>query len=137
MPNESVGAAEQAMLDELEKKYDKGPEASSTKSRSSSSQPTTRPKATAETQSGLVLTFGLPDNSEQVVAFGQRKPPMGMDFTKSNESTVAIISRIRPGSHAEELGIQIGWEIIKVNGQSAVGKSHEEVLFMMKAACSV
>jgi len=104
-------------------------QASSTTGKATSSGP----KATAETRSGLILTFRLPDGSQHEVPFGQRKPPMGMDLSRNTPLTIL---QVHPGTHAEELGLEMDWQIIKVNGNSALGKSHDEVFMMMHTACS-
>jgi len=105
------------------------PQVGSSKGRAAASGP----RATAQTRTGLIITFRLPDNSERNVFFGSRQPPMGMDFS----TTVPLTTmKIRQSSHAEALGVEVGWTVIKVNGQSALGNAtHEEVITMMKRAC--
>lgn len=81
----------------------------------------------------LVVGFLLPDGSRRVVDFGSRKPPLGMDFDKSIPITV---KKIKPGLHAEELGILSGWQITHINDDSVEGKTAVEVFNMMKLATS-
>jgi len=80
---------------------------------------------------GLTLGFKLPDGSARTVAFGDRKPPMGMDFEKT---TPVRTLRVKAGGHSEELGIKPGWTVVSVNGTSTEARSPLDVLRLMKAA---
>jgi len=58
----------------------------------------------------LVLDFRLPDGSIKSIEFGDRKPPLGMDFMDSMPLIVCNVL-----SHARDLGVKIGWELISIN----------------------
>jgi len=84
----------------------------------------------AERDGGLVLGFRLADGSERSLPFGSRRPPLGMDFTKTEPVTV---KRVRKGSPAEELGVEVGWQVYCVNANCMEGRSAADVFLTMKA----
>ena len=45
----------------------------------------------------------------ELVTKGFSKTPFGMNFTSEGTSSLVEISKVLPHSHAEELGIQVGW----------------------------
>mmetsp|Transcript_22154 Transcript_22154/g.40754 ORF Transcript_22154/g.40754 Transcript_22154/m.40754 type:complete len:127 (-) Transcript_22154:146-526(-) len=79
--------------------------------------------------SELVFTFGLPDGKTQDVVFKRR--PLGLDFDKSMP---LVVRKVHPNQHAEELGVQSGWKILCVNGQSIETATFEECFKLLKEA---
>jgi len=90
-----------------------------------------RPAATGAADIGMVLGFRLPDGSVRNIAFGDRKPPLGMEFEKE---TPVSVKNVRPGGHAEELGVGTKWIVVSVDGESVEGKDFPEVFALMKKA---
>mmetsp|Transcript_137456 Transcript_137456/g.342896 ORF Transcript_137456/g.342896 Transcript_137456/m.342896 type:complete len:156 (+) Transcript_137456:114-581(+) len=68
----------------------------------------------------LVIEFLLPDGTKESKAFVRR--PLGLDFNKSNPITM---KRIQPGTHGEELGVQLGWQVVGVNGEDVATKEFD------------
>mmetsp|Transcript_59923 Transcript_59923/g.135147 ORF Transcript_59923/g.135147 Transcript_59923/m.135147 type:complete len:181 (-) Transcript_59923:100-642(-) len=89
------------------------------------------PTKSVDRDSGLVLGFRLLDGSKKNLLFGLRhRPPLGMDFTKTEP---VAVKRVKQSSPAEELGVQVGWEVFSVNGELMVGKTPKEVFQAMKS----
>mmetsp|Transcript_56275 Transcript_56275/g.131856 ORF Transcript_56275/g.131856 Transcript_56275/m.131856 type:complete len:129 (-) Transcript_56275:109-495(-) len=83
----------------------------------------------ADSGSELVFTFGLPDGKTQDVVFQRR--PLGLDFDKSMP---LVVRKVHPNQHAEELGVQSGWKILRVNGQSIETATFDECFKLLKEA---
>merc|ERR1712032_1733290 len=62
------------------------------------------------------ITFDV--NGEEVTKYVIRKP-LGMGFKHEKG---APVNKVGPGSHAEELGIQLDWKIKAINGNVTAGK---------------
>merc|ERR1719203_615660 len=60
----------------------------------------------------LDVEFLLADGSRRSMSFVRR--PLGLDF---NKATPIVIQRIHPGAHANELGVQPGWQVVGLNGE--------------------
>merc|ERR1712203_842894 len=91
--------------------------------------PQRMPSAKDNNASGLVISFQLPDGSQRNIIFGARRPPLGMDF---EQETPITISDITPGSHADQLGVGVGWQVIGVNGVNVQGKDFMTVFELMR-----
>ena len=80
-------------------------------------------------KSELEIAFILPDTSMQRRVFTQR--PLGLDF---NRHMPVTIKHVRPGSHAEELGIRQGWRVQAINGYDATRASFQDVYSALRGA---
>merc|ERR1711879_632322 len=80
---------------------------------------------------GLMLGMKLPDGSEKTISFQGRKPPLGIDFIRKAPLTVKCV---KAGSHGEALGLQPGWIVTSVNGDSVVTKDAALILDMVTQA---
>lgn len=75
----------------------------------------------------MVIGFLLPDDSQRSITF--TRTPLGMDFAM--HSPVEVKS-IKPGSHAQELGVESGWAVISVNGNDTSGLNARDVFARLK-----
>merc|ERR1719476_789748 len=77
------------------------------------------------------ITFDV--NGEEVTKYVTRKP-LGMGFKHEKG---APVNKVGPGSHAEELGIQLEWKIKALNVNATAGKDvatfKKEVMDLVKA----
>ena len=80
----------------------------------------------------LEITFQLPNSVVQRRIFS--KKPLGLDF---NRHMPVTIKHVRPGSHAEELGVQEGWKVQAINGYDATRASFHEVYASLKDAAAL
>mmetsp|Transcript_363 Transcript_363/g.755 ORF Transcript_363/g.755 Transcript_363/m.755 type:complete len:258 (-) Transcript_363:31-804(-) len=80
---------------------------------------------------GLEIGFLLPDGSERHVAFGNVGPPLGIEFGPNKPCT---LKKVAPGSPGEKLGIQPGWIVEYVNGDSVAGRDVDYVFELMRRA---
>ena len=83
-------------------------------------------------KSELEIAFLLPDSSVQRRVFA--KKPLGLDF---NRHMPVTIKHVRPGSVAEELGVQQGWKVQAINGYDATRASFQEVYAALKDASAL
>eukprot|EP00929_Paragymnodinium_shiwhaense_P075961 TRINITY_DN38937_c0_g1_i1.p2 TRINITY_DN38937_c0_g1~~TRINITY_DN38937_c0_g1_i1.p2 ORF type:complete len:139 (+),score=28.94 TRINITY_DN38937_c0_g1_i1:66-482(+) len=65
-----------------------------------------------------------PDGSTKTVLFKRR--PLGFDFEKK---APLVVKRIKPGSHAAELGVKTGWTMMAINGVSLASVQDFQDLF--------
>lgn len=70
----------------------------------------------------MEVVFAKPDGSNVPVRFTRK--PMGFDFSKGLPLTMR---RVKAGSHAEEVGVEVGWYVMSVNGESMHGKKFQEI----------
>lgn len=82
-------------------------------------------------KSGLELGFLLPDGAFKHVAFGDALPPLGIDFLPGKPCKTKAV---KPGSHAERLGVKEGWIVQYVNGQRVVGEEVDYIFELMTRA---
>mmetsp|Transcript_68990 Transcript_68990/g.173773 ORF Transcript_68990/g.173773 Transcript_68990/m.173773 type:complete len:145 (+) Transcript_68990:89-523(+) len=69
------------------------------------------------------------DGAEKAFIFS--KTPFGMCFT---EAKVPVkIKKVGPGSHAEDLGIQVGMQLTKIGGENITSMSFDEVFAKVQA----
>jgi hypothetical protein len=76
------------------------------------------------------MEFQVPGEENREVVFSCR--PLGMDFSKTMPATIKGTSA---GSHAESLGVQAGWIIIKINGEDTSNLEIPGLIEKMKLAC--
>lgn len=74
----------------------------------------------------LTVVFIDSRSARQVKTF--QRDELGMSFA---ESTPATISAVQAKSCAEELGVEVGWTVVDVNGHDVAGKSGKEVAHML------
>eukprot|EP00811_Abedinium_folium_P002145 NODE_11967_length_1254_cov_6.396628.p1 GENE.NODE_11967_length_1254_cov_6.396628~~NODE_11967_length_1254_cov_6.396628.p1 ORF type:complete len:407 (-),score=117.46 NODE_11967_length_1254_cov_6.396628:32-1165(-) len=79
----------------------------------------------------LTLGFLPPDGLERTVAFGPRKPPLGIDFCCTLPLTVR-----RVFAHAAELGVQPGWVLRTINGNRVEPDAEEHEASAQPPGCS-
>eukprot|EP00927_Polykrikos_kofoidii_P044702 TRINITY_DN38599_c0_g2_i1.p1 TRINITY_DN38599_c0_g2~~TRINITY_DN38599_c0_g2_i1.p1 ORF type:complete len:385 (-),score=33.75 TRINITY_DN38599_c0_g2_i1:83-1096(-) len=79
----------------------------------------------------LAVTFLLPDASLRLVHFDRQESKLGIDFSNYLPLTVR---GLKPGGHGEKLGVQKGWMIHSINGESSDGLTLPEVLALIKHA---
>ena len=77
-------------------------------------------RALSSLPGGAEILFRLPDGSDQIVVL--RRRPVGFDFHMNVPITV---DQVTPGSYAEELGIQHGWAVARINGEKMDGKNYQ------------
>lgn len=65
------------------------------------------------TEASFAMTFGLADGSNRHVVITQK--PLGMMFSSTVPFTV---TQVKPGGHAEHLGIEVGWTILVAGGEN-------------------
>mmetsp|Transcript_31130 Transcript_31130/g.78783 ORF Transcript_31130/g.78783 Transcript_31130/m.78783 type:complete len:153 (+) Transcript_31130:120-578(+) len=82
----------------------------------------TPPPTVAVPEGALVLTFKTQDSSKKPMTF--TKKPLGIDFCKNIPVSV---KRTHPGGVAQELGIQPGWVLVKVNDVDLHGRTLPEI----------
>ena len=83
-------------------------------------------------KSELEITFLLPRASTQTLVF--KKKPLGLDF---NRHMPVTIKHVRPGTHAEELGVQEGWQVKAIHGYDATRASFNDVYTALKDASAL
>lgn len=64
---------------------------------------------------------------ELVLPFSRR--PLGLDISKTKPVTVG---HVLAGSHAEDLGVRVGWRLLSVNGEDVAAFDHELVLALLR-----
>lgn len=62
-----------------------------------------------------------------------KKKPLGFKF---KESAPIIVSKINPGSHAEEIGLEAGMEVVSVGGEATEGKTYEDIMKLVVSGVS-
>jgi hypothetical protein len=76
----------------------------------------------------LELVFDV-NGVEKIIHVGCR--PLGAEFTKRVRGRTKI-EKIRPRSHASELGMEVGWTIKSIGGEDTTKKSFAEVQTALK-----
>ncbi len=77
------------------------------------------------------LLFELPGGRpEQVRYISFTRRPMGFRF---NMKAPIVVKRVDPGSHAEELGVGVGWVLVEINGQDVRNSSIDVVCNLLDA----
>lgn len=84
-------------------------------------------KVKVSASSGLKLGFKLPDDSLREVVFASR--PFGMMFCSSTPITV---TEVQPTSHALELGIEVGWVLLSIEGEDVTAFSADAVRVLLR-----
>merc|ERR1719476_754349 len=87
-----------------------------------SERPEPQPTKTNGTQPAADIEFLTETGNKVTLAF--KKKPLGMKFSNRSpqggtDHFPIFVSAVRAGSHAGELGVQIGWQFNKIDGQSA------------------
>lgn len=77
------------------------------------------------------IGFKLANGSVKYVTF--KSSPLGMTFNKTSPVSV---KRILPSSNAESLGIETGWIVAEVGGQSTLTCSMEETRNLLAKVAS-
>jgi hypothetical protein len=72
------------------------------------------------------------DKLKKEFEFKFRRGPFGMVYV--SQIWPIIITQVAPNSHAAELGIQVGMQVIAVNGQNVEDSDHETVDRMLREA---
>ncbi len=89
------------------------------------------PAAAAARPAPVGLVFELPSGGpEQVRYISFTRRPMGFRF---NMKAPIVVKRVDPGSHAEELGVGVGWVLVMVNGQDVRNSSIDFVYNLLDA----
>ena len=70
----------------------------------------------------LEVEFELPDGSVKVICFTRR--PLGLDFNRHMPITM---KHVRPGSQADNLGVEQGWRIRSLNGHVVTQLAFQDV----------
>jgi len=68
----------------------------------------------------LEVVFSTKDG-ERTLSFTRR--PLGMNF--AHKEPIAI-TKVKPGGHAEELGVEIGWQIKKIGEKSITDPEYKD-----------
>eukprot|EP00930_Biecheleria_cincta_P005585 TRINITY_DN106512_c0_g1_i1.p1 TRINITY_DN106512_c0_g1~~TRINITY_DN106512_c0_g1_i1.p1 ORF type:complete len:127 (+),score=29.11 TRINITY_DN106512_c0_g1_i1:60-440(+) len=68
--------------------------------------------APAEVEVPLVITFDVMDGTTRNMTFTEK--PLGLDFSLRLPMSV---KRIKENSHGSELGVQLGWTILQIDGE--------------------
>lgn len=77
----------------------------------------------------LEVTFQLPNGSSRVICFTRR--PLGLDFNRHMPIT---LKHVRPGSHADDLGVEEGWCIRSLQGYDVTQLIFQDVYLALKEA---
>merc|ERR1719148_407739 len=111
-------------------------EASPTPAKASAPAPETRTPAAEPTPAsaprGMILTFMSENRTEVDITFEQA--PLGMKY-KTGEVPV-IIHDFAPNSYAQSRGVQIGTQLVKVNGEDMRTADFATLDSAVKAACA-
>jgi len=87
------------------------------------------PGCGAKSDEGLVLTFMLPDGSQNTVEFGKTPGSLGVDI--SAVEVPLTVKHVKADGVCAQLGIQPGWQIIAVNGEPCLGKNPKQCMQMI------
>uniref|UniRef100_A0A7S3SGP6 PDZ domain-containing protein n=1 Tax=Strombidinopsis acuminata TaxID=141414 RepID=A0A7S3SGP6_9SPIT len=77
----------------------------------------------------MVIDFRLPDGSCQKSSFTRR--PLGLDIDKKMPMTTM---RVRDGSAGQAAGVEVGWVIEAIQGQSIEGMDFKDAYEVLKKA---
>uniref|UniRef100_A0A7S1APA0 PDZ domain-containing protein n=1 Tax=Noctiluca scintillans TaxID=2966 RepID=A0A7S1APA0_NOCSC len=80
----------------------------------------------------VVLEFSLPDDMTRTVSMAQR--PTGVRYRKTMPVTVG---EVQEGSHGHDLGIQEGWKLVTIDGQTTADMTADEVKAILRLKVSV
>merc|ERR550525_1088268 len=69
----------------------------------------------------VAITFDVGDDKEEI-RYAVKKP-LGLGYAHTKG---APVNTVKPGMHAEELGIQLGWKIKALNGNLTAGKTVDQ-----------
>mmetsp|Transcript_31012 Transcript_31012/g.82423 ORF Transcript_31012/g.82423 Transcript_31012/m.82423 type:complete len:126 (-) Transcript_31012:197-574(-) len=75
----------------------------------------------------LDLVFELPDGLQRELSLSER--PLGIKFTRTG---ALMVKSVHMGSHAESVGVQSGWQVVRINGVNTMGQDPEMVRELMK-----
>lgn len=73
----------------------------------------------------------LIEKTFSIKSIDMTRKPLGMKF---REEIPIIITNVLEDGNAKKLGVQVGWELIKVGDDDLIGKSYGEVYDLIKAA---
>lgn len=109
---------------------------------SSSSFPSAREECHKESPTGsssdqavapsVTLGFESLDGGRKEVVFLER--PLGIKYSTSTPLT---ITKINANSHAQELGVQLGWKLRSIGDEDVAGMSTKEVLSLLRHKTNV
>mmetsp|Transcript_55143 Transcript_55143/g.108904 ORF Transcript_55143/g.108904 Transcript_55143/m.108904 type:complete len:119 (+) Transcript_55143:76-432(+) len=86
-----------------------------------------QPAAVPAKESGFDIKFKSSDGTEVTHRF--TKKPLGFKFRKA---VPVVTTVILPGSHADEVGVKSGLEIVAIDGMNVQGMSYEDVVQKIK-----
>jgi len=75
-------------------------------------------------KAGMEVIFSAGGKPQQTIVFEKR--PIGFDFHPGK--VPIVVDTVIPGSYAQELGVQSGWAILKINGEEMSGKDYDTKL---------
>eukprot|EP00747_Dinoflagellata_sp_TGD_P165023 gnl/TRDRNA2_/TRDRNA2_185781_c0_seq1.p1 gnl/TRDRNA2_/TRDRNA2_185781_c0~~gnl/TRDRNA2_/TRDRNA2_185781_c0_seq1.p1 ORF type:complete len:126 (-),score=31.18 gnl/TRDRNA2_/TRDRNA2_185781_c0_seq1:123-500(-) len=81
-----------------------------------------RPADAVETTSPMdaaALMLGLQKDDGSVVELSFRRRPLGLDFEKK---APIMIKKVQAKSHAEDVGLKVGWTVVSINGEDVTKK---------------
>uniref|UniRef100_A0A7S1ATH8 PDZ domain-containing protein n=1 Tax=Noctiluca scintillans TaxID=2966 RepID=A0A7S1ATH8_NOCSC len=81
---------------------------------------------------GIFMEFRLPDKTRKMMLLHKR--PLGLKFSKEGPPT---ITDVQLNSHANDLGIQVGWVITSVDHESMEGKDSLAVVQILRSRTSL
>ena len=82
----------------------------------------------------MTVVFQKPGGSTQLVTF--KKKPVGLNFGPAAHWSREV-KKVAPGSHAQEAGVEKGWVILTINGESLPGADDEAIHAKFSTAVSV
>eukprot|EP00429_Kryptoperidinium_foliaceum_P080469 CAMPEP_0176223130 /NCGR_PEP_ID=MMETSP0121_2-20121125/20588_1 /TAXON_ID=160619 /ORGANISM="Kryptoperidinium foliaceum, Strain CCMP 1326" /LENGTH=144 /DNA_ID=CAMNT_0017562359 /DNA_START=116 /DNA_END=550 /DNA_ORIENTATION=+ len=78
-------------------------------------------KALEPTPGGFCIVFKQGD--EEKPRYFQRKP-LGFKFLSQ---VPLVVTNVDAGGHADELGVQVGMEVVAIGGETASGKAYKDL----------
>eukprot|EP00450_Noctiluca_scintillans_P000151 CAMPEP_0194496534 /NCGR_PEP_ID=MMETSP0253-20130528/13778_1 /TAXON_ID=2966 /ORGANISM="Noctiluca scintillans" /LENGTH=172 /DNA_ID=CAMNT_0039337943 /DNA_START=53 /DNA_END=571 /DNA_ORIENTATION=+ len=80
----------------------------------------------------VTVGFESPDGGRREIMFLER--PLGMKYSSSSPLTV---TKVNANSHAQELGVKLGWKLRSIEEQDLAGMPTKEVLSLLRHKTNV